>query len=239
MMTFKLSHFYDIINILSLYLQYLEMRFSRHVRKVITATFVVSVYLILPVTMFIPSLAFSQVTGMNIHHINIIVSFICVFYTMLGGIKAVVWTDFVQAGVMLASCFLVLICAIYKLGGVDVVVERANDAGRFEFFNFDVHPEARHTFFSTVFGYFIMWCSYLGLNQSCVQRIVSLPSIHHARRALWIFAIGFFIIMSINCAIGIVMYARYFDCDPVLAGVSIFFVLSFDKCFLHRCILFL
>lgn len=197
------------------------MRFSPQIRQIITATFVISVYLIMPVMMYIPSLAFSQVTGMNIHYINAIVSSICVFYTMLGGIKAVVWTDFVQAAVMLLSCILVLVCAIYQLGGIGVVLERAGDGGRLNFLNFDTNPETRHTVWNVIFGYFVMWVAYLGLNQSCVQRIVSVPSIDHARKALWIFATGFFVIMTINCSTGIVMFARYFDCDPVKAGVSI------------------
>lgn len=34
-----------------------------------------------------------SVTKLNIHVVNTVVCYICVFYTMLGGIQAVVWTD--------------------------------------------------------------------------------------------------------------------------------------------------
>lgn len=45
---------------LMLYPQYLELRFSKLTRQLITATFIMNTCLMLPIFMFIPSLAFSQ-----------------------------------------------------------------------------------------------------------------------------------------------------------------------------------
>lgn len=39
-------------------------------------------------------------------------------------------------------------------------------------------------------------------------------------RSLTIFAAGFIVIMSLNCFTGVVMFARYFDCDPIQAKVN-------------------
>lgn len=74
------------------------------------------------------------VTGVNIHFINILVSAVCVFYTMIGGIKAVVWTDVIQAGIMVSSCVLVCLLGITKVGGLSEVWRRAEDGNRIEFF---------------------------------------------------------------------------------------------------------
>lgn len=131
------------------------MRFNRRTRQFVTMTFILNQFLMLPVYMFIPSLAFSQgknnlygfiffiinilyylpipVTGVNIHLINTIVSSICVFYTMLGGIKAVVWTDVVQAGVMLLSVVMVGVLGTMRTGGLSAVIENASAGGRFNF----------------------------------------------------------------------------------------------------------
>ena len=38
-------------------------------------------------------------------------------------------------------------------------------------------------------------------------------------RALVIFGFGFLIMMSMNCLTGLIMFARYYLCDPVKAGV--------------------
>lgn len=114
--------------------QYLEDRFSPAVKKFVTFTYVLNIYLILPIFIFIPSLAFAQVTGTNVHVINGIVCCVCVFYTMLGGIKAVVWTDVVQGLIMFASCFLVVAVGVYKIGGFAEVFARAAAGNRLEIF---------------------------------------------------------------------------------------------------------
>lgn len=53
--------------------------------------FSIATILWLPIVIYVPALAFNQTTGVNIHVITPIVMTICIFYTMLGGIKAVVW----------------------------------------------------------------------------------------------------------------------------------------------------
>lgn len=40
-------------------------------------------------------------------------------------------------------------------------------------------------------------------------------------RALYIATVGILLIMCFNCYTGIVMFARYAGCDPILAGVRI------------------
>lgn len=61
-----------------------------------------------------------------------IVCLICIFYTCLGGIKAVVWTDVLQAAAMLGSLVIVSIRATYFVGGLDVVLERNLNSTRIE-----------------------------------------------------------------------------------------------------------
>lgn len=55
---------------------------------------------------------------------------------MLGGIKAVVWTDVVQALIMVGSCIVFVVLGVVKVGGLSTVWERATDGNRIEFFKF-------------------------------------------------------------------------------------------------------
>ncbi|XP_037039646.1 sodium-coupled monocarboxylate transporter 1-like isoform X2 [Bradysia coprophila] len=163
---------------------YLEMRFSKSVRTIVTISYILTSLLMLPIGSFIPSIAFSAVTGGNIHVINASVSAVCVFYTMLGGIKAVVWTDVIQAGVMLFSLIFILIMSVTKVGDVAEVLDRAIEGNRLHMYKTDFDLTTRQTLWNCVLGFIVMWGGYVGLNQSCVQRIVALPSLHHARRSI-------------------------------------------------------
>lgn len=59
------------------------MRFSKSVKNLITGLYVLNVLLVLPVTLFIPSLALAQVTNISLHVINAACVCVCVIYTML------------------------------------------------------------------------------------------------------------------------------------------------------------
>lgn len=75
-------------------------------------------------------------TGINIHIINTIICVVCVFYTMFGGIKAVVWADVIQALIMIGSCIVFVVLGVIKVGGLSTVWQRATDGNRIEFFKF-------------------------------------------------------------------------------------------------------
>ncbi|XP_034662722.1 sodium-coupled monocarboxylate transporter 2 [Drosophila subobscura] len=197
--------------------EYLELRFDKKVRVLQTFLFISTMFFMLPIFIFLPSLAFSQVTGYNVHIINAIVCGICVFYTMFGGIKAVVWTDVIQAAIMVVSVVLVGTMGAYRVGGFAEVFRIAGEGGRLDV-NFNLDLTTRSTIWNVFSSATLMWSGYVGLNQSCVQRIVSLPSLKHARRSLWIFGLGFVVIMFFNCFTGIVIYSRFHDCDPIQSG---------------------
>lgn len=55
---------------------------------------------------------------------------ICTFYTTVGGIKGVVWTDVVQSVVMYGSLVVIMIKGTMDLGGFGVVWQRNLDGGR-------------------------------------------------------------------------------------------------------------
>ncbi|KAG4075104.1 hypothetical protein HA402_013499 [Bradysia odoriphaga] len=208
---------------------YLEMRFSKTVRTIVTLSYILTSLLMLPIGSFIPSIAFSAVTGGNIHVINASVSAVCVFYTMLGGIKAVVWTDVIQAAVMLFSLIFILVMSVTKVGDVAEVLDRAIEGNRLHMYKTDFDLTTRQTLWNCALGFIVMWGGYVGLNQSCVQRIVALPSLHHARRSMYLFTIGVMTILGINLFIGVTMFAHYHDCDPVKAGI----VEKYDKMVPH------
>lgn len=86
----------------------------------------------LPIVIYVPALAFNQVTGVDVHVITPIVCVICVFYTSVGGLKAVVWTDVVQTFSMIGALLLVAVKGSMDLGGWSVVFDKAIATERIE-----------------------------------------------------------------------------------------------------------
>lgn len=54
-----------------------------------------------------------------------------------GGLRAVVWTDSVQTGVMFIGVLLVAAAGTLAVGGVDAVLGIANESGRLQLSKYD------------------------------------------------------------------------------------------------------
>ncbi|KAJ8934936.1 hypothetical protein NQ314_013095 [Rhamnusium bicolor] len=114
--------------------EYLELRFNRVIRTIVSVFFVLDEVMFLPIVIYVPSLAFNQVTGIDIHLIGTVVCAVCIFYTMLGGLQAVVWTDSWQVIAMFISVVVVISLGTYSIGGPSVIIDLTSKGKRFEFF---------------------------------------------------------------------------------------------------------
>lgn len=74
------------------------------------------------------------VTGINVHLVTPLICTVCIFYTTVGGLKAVVWTDTIQFLVTMVAMFTVVILGTYHAGGVVKIWNNAEEGGRLDFF---------------------------------------------------------------------------------------------------------
>ncbi|CAF1264255.1 unnamed protein product [Rotaria sordida] len=94
---------------------YLERRFSLSVRIMVTCTYILGTILYMGVILYGPSLALSQMTGLNIWLAAGSCGLVCTIYTSIGGIKAVIWTDVVQAVMMYLGLIVSIVFGMYQL----------------------------------------------------------------------------------------------------------------------------
>ncbi|XP_057666818.1 sodium-coupled monocarboxylate transporter 1 isoform X2 [Diorhabda carinulata] len=198
--------------------EYLEMRFNRIIRTIASVLFILDEVMFLPIIIYVPSLAFNQVTAINIHLIGTIVAVICVFYTFLGGLKAVVWTDSWQVIAMFISVVVVIVLETISAGGPSNIIDLTSKGNRFEFFNFSPSLYERYTVFSVVIGGFTYWTCFNAVNQTMVQRYLSLPTAKQSKLSVLLFTIGVGGLVWMCCYTGILIYAKYHDCDPLSLG---------------------
>ena len=141
----------------------------------------------------------------------------CVFYTSVGGMKAVVWTDVFQLFFMFLSTITITILATANAGGVSAVFDSNYQAGRIQFFNMEFDPRERHTFWGTTVGNAVMWLSVFGVSQTQVQRYLSLPTITEAKMAVkYNFMMTSLLLVMVGW-LGMVLYSTYALCDPITA----------------------
>ena len=103
-------------------------------------------------------------------------------YTILGGLKAVVWTDVIQSVLMLISGIGVALVTFMEFGGWDAMMVADKNAGidaKMHLYLPVDHPELPWT--GALTGLMFMHCFYWGTNQFIVQRALAARSDREAR----------------------------------------------------------
>ncbi len=96
---------------------YLERRFDKRVQLVGAGLgILLKVLGRMSVVMLLPSLALSTVTGLNVYLSITLIGIVTTLYSLEGGFEAVIWTDVLQAGVMLGG---VVVALTYLGAGID------------------------------------------------------------------------------------------------------------------------
>ncbi|XP_046639502.1 sodium-coupled monocarboxylate transporter 1-like [Daphnia pulicaria] len=197
--------------------EYLELRFHKVIRCLGSATFTIQMSLYMSVVVYAPALALSQVTGINVYVSVTAIFLVCIFYTVVGGMKAVMWTDTLQVIIMYGAMIAVVAKGHVDVGGLSAVWNANQASGRVEFSDFDVNPGKRHSVWSLVVGGYFTWITIYGVNQSQVQRYLTVSTMKQARDAVWINLVGLFVLLAVCCYGGMVIFAKYADCDPLSA----------------------
>ncbi|KAH8310912.1 hypothetical protein KR044_003467 [Drosophila immigrans] len=200
--------------------EYFELRFNKTVRVVASALFTITTLIWLPIVIYVPALAFNQVTGINVHIITPVVCIVCIFYTTVGGLKAVVWTDVIQTVIMVGAIFFVVIKGTMNVGGLAVVIQRNLDSGRLEWPEFTFDPRVRMSAFAVFVGYTAHSTYNLGCNQIITQRYMSLPGVKEMKQASFLFIAGLIALTAICLYNGVLLFATYHDCDPLTTKLA-------------------
>ncbi|CAF0966719.1 unnamed protein product [Rotaria sordida] len=132
--------------------EYLEKRFDKKVRLTASITFMTYQLIYMAIVLYAPALALSQTTGLNIWVSVVSIGVICTFYSSVGGLKAVIWTDVLQSVVMLGGLLPAIIQGLILVGGFKRVFTIADKGGRIEFDNVSFDPRTRHTIWGVVIG---------------------------------------------------------------------------------------
>lgn len=106
-------------------------------------------------------------------------------YTVVGGIKAVVWTDVAQFFVYMAGAFAALFVIGGKVdGGLAQIASDAAASGRLQAFDFGLDFSSPYTFWAGLLGGAVLTIGSHGVDQMIVQRYLSARSLGDAQKAL-------------------------------------------------------
>ncbi len=164
--------------------EYLELRFGLTARMVGSVIYMVNQILgrMAPV-IFLPSIAMSAITGIDIWIWILVIGTVTTIYTFLGGLSAVIWTDTIQGLIMLGTVAGCLILILFKLDmPLSEMWTTLHDYDKLHVFDWGwdiTQPVVIMVFTGTIF------ITLLGIgDQNYVQRVQAAPTLKDAKKAV-------------------------------------------------------
>jgi len=203
--------------------EYLERRYSTGARTFLAVIFVMSALLVhIGISLYAGAKVLEEFFGINYILSIVGISVITAIYTILGGLRAVMITDAIQAVLLLAGAAILTLAGLLKLPGAGIEtwaqfkaacrpdqlsmiqpVQDAAAAGRFGLREF--------SWYSILFGYPVLGIWYWCTDQTIVQKILAAKSEKDGRDGA-VFA-GFLKILPVFLMVlpGITGYVLYRD----------------------------
>jgi len=110
---------------------------------------------------------------------------------------------------------MVVIKGIVDVGGFENLWKINSDGGRLKLFDFNPDPFIRQSFWSLFIGMNVNNLIFYCFDQQMMQRFQAAKTKKVAQRALLLNIPIVFVLMSLCCSVGLIVYANYFDCDPL------------------------
>ncbi len=112
---------------------YLELRFeSRGLRVLGAVMFIIYQIGRMSIIMYLPCMVLSNLTGINVNLLIIIMGVIAIIYSYTGGLKSVLWTDFIQGSVLLVGVTIALLFLVaHTDGGFGAIFDAFRNDGKF------------------------------------------------------------------------------------------------------------
>jgi len=198
--------------------EFLENRFDAKTRVLTSFLFLIPRALSTGVTIAAPSIILSTLLGWDLAWTNALTAAIVTTYCMLGGSKAISYTQMLQMAVVLTGMVFVGFYVVSQLPaeiGVKESLQIAGKMGKVNLIDWKFDLNNRYNIWSGIIGGFFLQLSYFGTDQSQVGRYLSGVSASEIKKGLLMngflkIPMQFFILL-----VGILVFTYYqFNTPP-------------------------
>jgi len=197
--------------------EYLEQRFDAKTRALASIIFLCQRGLSAGITIYAPAIVLSAILGWPERATTLLMGATVVTYTVLGGIKAVTWSDVQQMGIIFLGLLVALIM-VFVLLPASVsprdAIFLAGAAGRLNAVTTHFDWNDRYNIWSGLLGGTFLFLSYFGCDQSQVQRYLTGRSVAESRLSLLFNAVAKIPMQFFVLFIGTMVFVFYLFVQP-------------------------
>lgn len=220
--SFPVCHYYlpffRRLNVTTAY-EYLERRFNAVTRLMASALFIVFMVARMALVLYLPSLALTAVTGIDIYICIVLMAVITILYCTMGGVEAVVWGDVVQGFILVGGAiFAVVYLVCGTEGGFSGFLDIASADDKFRLFDWSLSYKSATFWVIIIGGMANNLISYTS-DQTVIQRYLTTKDEGEARRSIMMNGIMSVFVSIAFFAIGAGLYT-FFKTHPAEMDIT-------------------
>ncbi len=190
--------------------EYLERRLGAGSRLLATCLFLLTRLGWLGTVIYVPCVPLSRVAGISLELCVVSVGVGATLYTVLGGMKAVVWTDVVQFFVLIGGLVVMVVTLVENVdGGALGIWEKASAGGRTTLIQFEGDLFSDTTIWAILIGSIAAYLADYGADQVALQRYFSARSLKDSQRSILCNAVAVIPLVLLLGAVGLGLFAFY------------------------------
>jgi solute:Na+ symporter, SSS family len=196
----------------------LDRRFGLATGRTASILFLLTRTLADGLRLFLTALVVQEMTGLSLVLAIVATGLVTLAYCYVGGLRAVLWTDFVQLIVYLGGAVAAGVVLIDRLpGGLPGLWRDAEAAGKLRIFDFGLDFANPYGFWAGLLGGWFLTLGSHGVDQMTVQRFLAARSLRDARRALTSSGFVVFGQFALFLLIGVGLWSFYQHFPPAVA----------------------
>ncbi len=170
----------------------LAQRFGNATRAAVSCVFLLARNVADGLRLFLAALALRAASGFSMTTSICLMGGVTIAYTVIGGLRSVVWNDCVQLVIYIAGALAALGLMVIRLpDGWSQVIQHGQATGKFHWLDLSWNLAEPYTFWAGLLGGLVLTMATHGSDQLMVQRYLGARSQREAARAL--IASGFFV----------------------------------------------
>ena len=210
--------FFRKLNLTSAY-EYLEVRFNLACRLFASAAFILFMVARTAIVTYLPAIALSAVLDVDVNVSILIVTAITILYCTLGGVEAVIWSDFVQSMILIGGTLAIYAYLVFGTdGGVGGFLSLGMAAEKFRIFDFAL-DWSKPVFWVVFVGGLVANLASYTSDQCVVQRYMTTRDEKGAAKSIMFNGVLSFVNCFVFFTLGVALWT-FFRSHPEMLDVT-------------------
>ena len=191
--------------------EYMEDRLGPVVGRITAGLFFLGGILGQGVRVYATALVLELITGWSLTESIALIAAFSVLWTWMGGIAAVIWTDFVQFFILIIGGIAALVFVADALPGQwGTLIEVGQEAGKFTLFDFSTDPRIAFTFWAALIAMPFQNVAVYGTDHLFVQRLLCCRNQREAQKAvLWAITGELVPLLMLTVGVGLFVFYQF------------------------------